>query len=121
MKRLLLPALSLFVSTCIAQFTSTLNLNTVVSDAPVIEEAVPIAAGSGGNTMVTYFKQNPLGNPYDFYLQTLDENGNYVIGSNGAAVSTYPQSTAIYKYDMKVDIEGNVVAAFQDERSGPLD
>ncbi|MFM8433061.1 MAG: hypothetical protein ACKOA1_09715, partial [Bacteroidota bacterium] len=121
MKRLLLPALTLFVSTCIAQFTSTLNLNTVVSDAPVIEEAVPIAAGSGGNTMVTYFKQNPLGNPYDFYLQTLDENGNYLIGPNGAVVSNYPQNTAIFKYDMKADNEGNIVAAFQDERSGALD
>lgn len=121
MKRLLLPALTLFVSTCIAQFTSTLNLNTVVSDAPVIEEAVPIAAGAGGNTMVTYFKQNPLGNPYDFYLQTLDENGNYVIGPNGAVVSNYPQNTAIFKYDMKADNEGNIVAAFQDERSGALD
>lgn len=121
MKKLLLPVLFFISNLVSAQFTTNAAVNTTVIDQSVYEEAVPIAVqGKQGNTLITYFNNNSSGT-YEFSMQTLDKNGNYVIGPNGASVSTYPQSTSVTIYDSKADDEGNVVSAFADIRTGNLD
>lgn len=54
-------------------------------------------------------------------MQAMDEMGYQLLPSSGLTVSNYPQSSAIFVYDTKVDHENNMVSAFQDERSGLLD
>jgi len=105
-----------------AQFVNNPATNTVVSDAPAIEEAVPIIGldRAVNNTFVTYFNQNGTGT-YDFSMQVLDYAGNRAFSPNGSTISSYPQSTAVFKYDMKVAPDNSFVTAFQDERSGILD
>jgi len=120
MKKFLFPACVLLHAMALAQFTNSVNVNTIVRDDPTFEEATPIAAGANGKILVCYFEQSSS-NPYNFSMQTLDENGNYVTGAGGVLVSNYPQGTALFRYDMKADVQGNLIAAFQDQRTGALD
>lgn len=103
-----------------AQFVNDPALNTVVQDLAGYEEAVPLSALSGSNSLMTYFTQNNNGS-YDFNMQVMDGSGINAFQPTGLTVSNYPQSTAIFKYDMTTDKDGGIVAAFQDERTGVLD
>jgi hypothetical protein len=104
-----------------AQFTADSSVNTTVQDAAGIEEAVPIVGASSGiYSFITYFNQNTSGT-YDFSMQVLDPLGNASFTPTPLLVSNYPQSTAIFKYDMKTTPLNSAVAAFQDERTGVLD
>jgi hypothetical protein len=121
MKKSLFFLFSLLCTIATAQYTTNTAANTTVRDDAAFEEAVPIAVlGNSGNAMITYFNSN-AGGTYDFSMQTLDLNGNYFIGSTGATISTYPQSTSVTIYDTKSDGEGNLVTAFMDYRSGSGD
>ena len=99
------------------QWTTDTNLNTEVKDSAGTEESVPLSATtSGGQTFVSYFAQ--YNGSYEMRLQLLDVQGNRLFGNGGLLVSNQPQSTALYRYDMKVDADDNAIIAFQDERTG---
>ncbi len=110
--------LCLFLSTAVqAQWTNNVAINTQVSDVGGVEESVPMSATTtDGRTYISYFKAN--GGAYDLYLQLLDVQGNKLFGAGGLLVSNQPQSSAIYRYDLKVDHENNAIVAFQDLRQG---
>ena len=122
MKKNLLFALVFITTSAIAQFSSNPALNAIVSDSSGTEEAVPICGlnPSFGTTFVSWFNQNASGS-YDFSIQALDGNGFNFLPTSGLTVSNYPQGTAIFTYDTKVDHTNSMVTAFQDERSGTLD
>lgn len=122
MKRNLLLALLLATSTVFGQFSNDPAVNAVVRDSSGPEEVVPICALNPlfGTTYVSWFNQN-ASSSYDFSMQAMDEMGYQLLPSSGLTVSNYPQSSAIFVYDTKVDHENNMVSAFQDERSGLLD
>ena len=53
-------------------------------------------------------------------MQRLDAAGNELWGPNGVVVSNAPQNTALFRYDLKTDNEGNAIVAFQDQRTGNM-
>ncbi|MEY4593730.1 MAG: hypothetical protein RIQ47_140 [Bacteroidota bacterium] len=122
MKKLLSLLFLIIGVSSTAQYVNNPTTNTTVSDVAPFEEAVPIIGLDQGayNTIVTYFNQNASGT-YDFSMQVLDYAGTRSFAPNGQTVSSYPQSTAVFKYDTKVAPDNSIVTAFQDERSGVLD
>ena len=102
-----------------AQWTSDSMLNTTVRDSIGTEEATPlIATTSSGNTYVSFFEM--YNGSYELRMQLLDANGNKLWPEEGLIVSDFPQSSALFRYDLTVDNNDNAVVAFQDTRSGDL-
>lgn len=122
MKRSLLLAAIVCSSSAFGQFTNNDAVNSIVRDSAGPEEVVPICGlnPADGTTFVSWFNQNNQGS-YDFSMNALDGNGNYFLTPSGLTVSNYPQGSAIFVYDTKVDHDNKMVTAFQDERSGILD
>lgn len=120
MLKKILPSLLFFLSISIftnAQWTSDTTLNTNVRAASGMSIYTPlISSGQNGSTYFCYF-ENVNGN-YEMHMQLLDSSGNKVWAPNGIAVSTLPQSSAVYRYDMTTDNNGDAIVAFQDIRSG---
>lgn len=116
---LLISTFLLFSAHVEAQFTSDTLQNTLIQNLAGSEQSVPISATTpSGQTYVSWF-DNSSGQ-YVLRMQLLDANGNGLWGSGGIIVSAFPQSTALFRYDMAADANGNAVVAFQDERSGSL-
>ncbi len=100
-----------------AQWVSNPMLNTVVRDVAGTAELTPhISPGPNGGTYVAWFESVATTN-YQMRLQLLNVNGQPLFGAAGLLVSSQPQSSALYRYDLKTDNEGNAVLAFQDVRS----
>ncbi len=119
MKKPLLAICLLVSGNSFAQWTTNTLLNTEVKDAVGFEESVPLSATTtDGRTWISYFANN--GSGYEMRLQLLDSLGNRLLGSSGLLVSNQPQSTALFRYDFKVDASGNAIVAFQDIRSNGI-
>ena len=104
-----------------AQWTSNTSLNTTVSDQLGSNEATPLMVTvNSGSTYVSWF-QPVAGTNYELRMQRLNQNGVGQWGPAGLLVSNFPQNSALYRYDLKADNDGNAIVAFQDERSGHLD
>jgi hypothetical protein len=117
MKTLLTLLLSALVLTCDAQSVVDPMINTEVKDSIGPEESVPLMSNtSDGGTYVSYFAL--YNGSYQMRLQLLDSAGNRLFGQMGLLVSNQPQSTAIFRYDLKTDANDNAVIAFQDIRTG---
>jgi hypothetical protein len=119
MKQLLLTAL--LATSCLAtqaQWTSNAALNTAVEDVAGTTEVTPLSApGLAGSTWVSWFEATG-GGGYQMRAQLLDRNGNKTLGPNGLLVSSNPQGSALFRYDLQSDAAGNAILAFQDTRSG---
>lgn len=103
-----------------AQWTTDVSLNTTVRAVNTGEAAVPlIAEGPEGSTYTSWF-ENGSGS-YQLRMQRLDVDGNRLWPDDGLLISGHPQNSAIFRYDLKHDADGNAVVAFQDERTGQLD
>lgn len=108
------------LATLQAQWTTNLSANTPVRAVDAGEATTPLVAdGPEGSTYVCWF-ENGSGT-YQLRMQRLDAQGNRLWPDTGLVVSAHPQNSAIYRYDMKADADGNAVVAFQDERTGSLD
>jgi hypothetical protein len=117
MKNLFLAACLLSSINTFAQWTTNTLLNTDIKDSVGFEETTPLTATTiDGRTWISYFSN--YGGGYEMRLQLLDTLGNRLLGSNGFLVSNQPQSTALFRYDLKADASGNAIVAFQDIRSG---
>ena len=75
--------------------------------------------GDNGSTIISWFAANSSGN-YDFKMQKLDVGGYGQWGATGKFISTYPQNSALFRYDLTSDLFRNSVVAFQDMRLGIL-
>jgi hypothetical protein len=118
MKKLLLLFSGIFLSFSLsAQWTPDSTLNTLIADAAGVEETTPLmAAAPNGYTYISWFKQD--GGQYNLYMQLLDSVGVEKWTPGGKLISNQPQSTALFRYDLKTDNVGNAVVAFQDLRTG---
>lgn len=117
MRYLLVLFLTVSTQQLTAQWTSNTQLNTEVKDSIGFEESVPLSATtSDGKTFVSYFAQYSGG--YQMRLQLLDSAGFRLFGPTGLLVSNFPQSTTIFRYDLKLDSDDNAIVAFQDVRTG---
>lgn len=100
-----------------AQWVTNPSQNTMVRDVAGVSELTPLSSpGPNGGTYVTWFETVATTN-YQLRLQLLDVNGVPKLGAAGLLVSNQPQSTALYRYDLKTDNDGNAVVAFQDTRT----
>lgn len=103
-----------------AQWTSDILLNTPVRAGNGVEAATPLMThGPAGSTYISWFDGQPGG--YEMRMQRLDVNGYPLWPTQGLVVSTHPQNSALFRYDLRTDNDGNAILAFQDERSGHLD
>ena len=120
-KIILLNALLIvgFTNQLFAQWTSDTLLNTKVADQNAVSEVTPLQATTlSGKTYISYFESS--GGSYLMKMQLLDAQGNKLWGTNGLLISNQPQSSAVYRYDLKIDQENNAIVAFQDMRSGNM-
>ena len=119
-KILLLTALIIgFTIPSSAQWTTDTLLNTKVADQNVIQEVTPLqATTASGKTFISWFESS--GGSYLMKMQLLDTLGNKLWATNGLLISNQPQSSAVYRYDLKIDHENNAIVAFQDMRSGNM-
>ena len=102
-----------------AQFANDSTNNVVIQDAIGSEQATPlISARNDGGVYISWFDQSS--GSYVLRMQRLDALGNKLWGTNGVVVSNAPQSTALFRYDLKTDNEGNAIVAFQDQRTGNM-
>ena len=100
-----------------AQWVTNPAQNTVVRDVVGVSEETPrTSPAPNGGTYVTWFETVATTN-YQLRLQLLDVNGLPKFGAAGLLVSNQPQSTALYRYDLKTDNDGNALVAFQDTRN----
>ena len=113
---LLMSLLPFFVN---AQFANDSTNNVVIQDAIGSEQATPlISARADGGAYISWFDQSS--GMYVLRMQRLDAIGNKLWGTNGVVVSNAPQTTALFRYDLKTDNEGNAIVAFQDQRTGNM-
>jgi hypothetical protein len=117
MKKILFVFLLLWFAVSVkAQWTGNTMLNTMVRDSIGTEEATPMSATcSDGSTYISFFEMYE-GN-YQLRMQLLDRFGNKLWAPDGLVVSSFPQSSALYLYDLKVDKTNNAIVAFQDMRT----
>ena len=102
-----------------AQWTTNTMQNTTVRDSVGADESTPLSVStSDGKTYISYFAI--VNGSYQMRMQLLDINGAKLWAPGGVIVSSMPQSTALFRYDLKVDLDNNAIVAFQDQRSGPL-
>lgn len=111
--------LFLIQQTSSAQFSNDTLANYIVRDSLMTEQVTPLSATtSTGQTYISWF--DSYNSNYQMRMQLLDASGNKLWPDTGLVVSSFPQNSAIFRYDLKVDNEDNAIVAFQDERSGSL-
>ncbi len=99
----------------LAQFTNDTTANYIIRDSLGTEQLTPLTATtSTGRTYISWFDSN--NSNFELRMQLLDANGNKLWPAEGLVVSSYSQSTALFRYDLKVDRENNAIVAFQDTR-----
>src|SRR5580765_4842504 len=103
---------SMLTKISFAQWTADSTQNTIVRDNSGTEEVTPLIASlTDGSTYVSWFES--VNSSYELRMQLLDPNGFALWDPAGLVVSDYPQSSALYRYDLKTDNEGNAVVGFQ--------
>ncbi|MEO7080288.1 MAG: T9SS type A sorting domain-containing protein [Flavobacteriales bacterium] len=102
------------------QWTTDISMNTPVRTLTSGEASAHLVAdGPEGSTYTCWF-ENGSGS-YQLRMQRIDMHGNNMWPDTGLVVSAQPQNSAIFRYDLQSDRDGNAIVAFQDERNGTLD
>ncbi len=119
MKKIYFLFMSLLPFFVNAQFANDSTNNVVIQDAIGSEQATPlISSRADGGAYISWFDQSS--GMYVLRMQRLDALGNKLWGPNGVVVSNANQNTALFRYDLKTDNEGNAIVAFQDQRTGNM-
>lgn len=119
MKKLYILLLLLLPFLAEAQFANDSTNNVVIQDAVGSGQETPlISSRADGGAYISWFDQSS--GMYVLRMQRLDALGNKLWGPNGVVVSNANQSTALFRYDLETDIEGNAIVAFQDQRTGNM-
>lgn len=119
MKLLLTFFLTCFTLAVQGQFTNDTLLNLAVHDLAGSEQSVPLTATTtDGKTYISWFDNS--GGQYVLRMQLLNPSGTSLWTPGGIVVSSFPQNSALFRYDLEVDRDNNAIVAFQDERTGTL-
>ena len=119
MKKIYFILLSILPLFATAQFANDSTNNVVIQDAVGSGQETPlISSRADGGAYISWFDQSS--GMYVLRMQRLDALGNKLWGPNGVVVSNANQSTALFRYDLETDIEGNAIVAFQDQRTGNM-
>lgn len=109
-----------FSPSATAQWSPNAQQNLAVRDAAGTGETAPMLASTPtGGTYIAWY-EGPAGGGNDMRLQLLDAQGNPQFGAAGLLVSSQPQTSALFRYDLQADAQGNALLAFQDMRSGVM-
>lgn len=118
--RIPLLALLLATGSVHGQWTTDVTMNTPVRTLASGEASAHLVTdGPNGSTYTCWF-ENGSG-MYQLRMQRVDAGGNNLWPDTGSVVSAHPQNSAIFRYDLQSDRDGNAIVAFQDERTGALD
>ncbi|HKQ60759.1 MAG TPA: hypothetical protein VJS92_05690 [Candidatus Polarisedimenticolaceae bacterium] len=81
------------------------------------DQVIPlVAATPDGGVYVAWF--DGFGGSFKVYLQRLNAAGAEQWPHNGVLISSHPQNSALFGWDMIADSQGNAVLVFSDIRSG---
>lgn len=120
MKKYFTPLLMAASIAVQAQWTTDLSMNTAVRAASGNDAgSMLIADGPEGSTYSCWFEHD--GGGYELRMQRLDAAGNRLWPDDGLVVSDHPQNSAIFRYGLTSDADGNALVSFQDQRTGVLD
>ena len=121
MKTLFVAGFGLFLSLHLSgQWTADTLQNTVVRDDALQPAVTPLMCdGPNGSTYISWFETQ--GGQYVLKMQLLDVDGYAQWPADGLLISSHPQNSALFRYDLAADNDGNAIVAFQDERTGQLD
>jgi hypothetical protein len=114
---LLAPFLLLAVSAA-GQWSSTAASNLAVGDGAGDQVQTKVAPLPDGGCYVSWFDSDPTGSPafgYDVRVQRLDAGGFEMWPHRGVLVADRGFSST-QDYDLDVDIAGNAILAFRDDR-----
>ncbi len=95
-------------------------LNLGVAIRPSAQVQPKIHGTANGGSYVSWFDNNPHGNPrfgYDVYLQRLSERGVPQLRPKGIRIADLGMSST-QDYGLDVDADGNALLAFLDDRFG---
>lgn len=101
-----------------AQWSDDPSINTTVRDADAAAATPLSSEAPEGGTYICWFESAATN--YVLKMQLLDADGVAQWDAEGVIVSDEPQNSALFRYDLATDNEGNAVVAFQDERNGAL-
>lgn len=119
MRALTLLSFAFLINASFAQWAEP-SVNTPVRTGNGVDAVTPLsAAARQGGTYISWFENGDAG--YVLRMQLLNVEGLAVWESEGLLVSDEPQNSALFRYDLASDLEGNAIVAFQDERTGTLD
>jgi hypothetical protein len=111
--------LSLIVpSFALAQWSSDPMVNLGVAVKPSDQVQPKIRPAPGGGCYISWFDNDPNGNPpfgYDVFLQKLDASGVAQFAEGGIQLADLGMSST-QDYGLDVDLNGNAVLAFLDDR-----
>jgi hypothetical protein len=122
-KSLLAFAISALIpaSIAFAQWSSDPMVNLAIAKKQDDQVQPKIRATSDGGCYISWFDNDPNGNPpfgYDVFLQRLDENGVRQWRSKGLRVADLGMSST-QDYGLDIDRRGNALIAFLDDRHPP--
>ena len=122
-RRLLTAACTLLLPTSVAfaRWSSDPMLNFGIAEKPDDQVQPKVRPTAGGGCYVSWFDNNPNGNPpfgYDVFLQRLNEKGVPQLRAHGRLLADLGMSST-QDYGLDVDAEGNALLAFLDDRDGP--
>lgn len=101
-----------------AQWSPTAASHLAIGDGPGEQDQVKVVARADGGCYVSWYDNDPNGTPafgYDVRLQRLDAAGNEVWPHRGVLVADRGFSST-QDYDLAVDLAGNALLAFRDDR-----
>lgn len=113
---LLLASVFVVTAAPLAQWPDDPAVNLAIADRTGSQQIPLVGSTSDGGTYVAWF-DNASGS-YQVYLQRLSAEGVEQWPHNGLLISSHPQNTALFGWDMIVDSSDNAVIVFSDIRDG---
>ena len=97
-----------------AQWTNNTLLNLQASS--YTSSVILSESDSRGGTFIAFYKPNGAGS-YDMCVQYLDLNGVKQFGADGITLTSYPNNSATFVFNVMVDAQGFFIVCFQDQRN----
>lgn len=115
--KMLFLAFFVLINTLIASAQWSINpaVNQQISGLEIADQET--VSTNDGKLWVAFYQLTPQGN-YDMRAQLFDEQGNKLLGPDGVLVSDKPSGSAIYVFNVCLDVNNNLVIGCQDQRSG---
>jgi hypothetical protein len=100
----------------LGQWNTNTSENMLISSLQTAD--MQQAATTDGKTWIAFYHEN--GANYDMRAQLIDADGYKLLGPDGVLVGNHPSGSATFVFSVCVDASNNLVVAYQDERSGPM-